>query len=168
MVEALTIRRLDSTDAARYREIRLDGLARHPEAFSSAFETEGAEPLSWFEQRLAALVVFGAFRGEALVGVVGFAAQTAPKRAHKGAVVGLYVRPEARRMGIAQRLLEAVIAQARPRVELLQLTVTNVNDEARRLYRKLGFTEYGTEKNALKVGGRYYDDILMVKVLTSG
>jgi ribosomal protein S18 acetylase RimI-like enzyme len=166
MVEALTVRRLGRQDAARYREIRLDGLERHPEAFSSAFETESAEPLSWFAQRLENLIVFGAFRGETLVGIVGFLAQTAPKRAHKGAVMGLYVRPEARRMGVAQRLLEAVIAYAQPRVGLLLLTVTNINDDARRLYRKFGFVEYGVEKNALRVGDRYYDDVLMTKELS--
>ena len=34
---------------------------------------------------------------------------------------------------------------------------------ARRLYASLGFIEYGLEKNALKVGDRYLDDVLMVR-----
>ena len=50
-------------------------------------------------------------------------------------------------------------------VELIQLTVVSENEAARRLYADLGFVEYGIERNALKQGGRYYDEILMAKDL---
>jgi ribosomal protein S18 acetylase RimI-like enzyme len=85
--------------------------------------------------------------------------------AHKGAIWGMYVRPNARRTGIGRRLVEAVIDLARDRVELIQLTVVRDNEQARRLYASLGFREYGVEKNALKQDGRYYDEILMAKDL---
>ena len=39
------------------------------------------------------------------------------------------------------------------------------NEQARRLYARLGFVEYGVEKNALKHGGGYYDEVLMAKDL---
>jgi hypothetical protein len=64
-------------------------------------------------------------------------------------------------------LVEAVIAHARPCVELIQLSVVVGNEQARRLYARLGFVEYGIEKNSLKYGGRYYDEILMAKDLGS-
>jgi hypothetical protein len=32
-------------------------------------------------------------------------------------------------------------------------------------YARLGFLEYGVEKNALKQAGRYYDEVLMAKDL---
>jgi hypothetical protein len=41
------------------------------------------------------------------------------------------------------------------------------NEAARRLYAGLGFVEYGIEKNALKDGGRYYDEVLMAKPLVA-
>jgi hypothetical protein len=41
------------------------------------------------------------------------------------------------------------------------------NEQARRLYARLGFVEYGIEKNSLKFRGRYYDEILMAKELGS-
>jgi hypothetical protein len=63
-------------------------------------------------------------------------------------------------------LVEAVIEFARPRVELIQLSVVMGNEPARRLYARAGFVEYGVEKNSLKHGGRYYDEILMAKDLT--
>ena len=43
---------------------------------------------------------------------------------------------------------------------------TSRNEQARRLYASLGFVEYGTEKNALKQNGRYYDEVLMAKDLS--
>src|SRR5260221_24886 len=46
---SLQIRRLEPSDAALYREIRLEGLRISPEAFGSTFEKEDAQPLSWFE-----------------------------------------------------------------------------------------------------------------------
>jgi hypothetical protein len=64
-------------------------------------------------------------------------------------------------------LVEAVIAHARPHVELIQLSVVVGNEQARRLYARLGFVEYGIEKNSLKYRGRYFDEILMAKDLGS-
>jgi ribosomal protein S18 acetylase RimI-like enzyme len=76
----------------------------------------------------------------------------------------MYVRPQARNRGVGRRLVEAVIEVARRRgVELLQLAVVSDNEPARRLYARLGFVEYGIEKKSLKQGGRYTDEVLMVK-----
>ena len=51
------------------------------------------------------------------------------------------------------------------RLHKITLTVVTENEAARRLYAKAGFIEYGHQINALKFGGRYYDDVLMVKFL---
>ena len=49
---------------------------------------------------------------------------------------------------------------------MVQLTVVSENESARRLYRAMGFVEYGYEKRALnKHHGRYYDEVLMVNFL---
>jgi len=58
-------------------------------------------------------------------------------------------------------LVETVIDFARQHVEILQLNVVSDNEPARRLYARLGFVEYGLEKDSLKQGGTYYDEILM-------
>jgi len=84
-------------------------------------------------------------------------------RSHKGLLVGMYVRPRARGAGVGRRLVEAIIDLARRHVELIQLSVVEENEAARRLYAGLGFLDYGIELHALKQGGRYYDEILMAK-----
>ena len=163
----IQIRQLTLGDAAAYRSIRLAGLKQSPDAFGSTFEAELTKPLAWFFDRLSTRQVFGAFRGAEILGTAGFAVRDGDKEAHKGLLWGMYVRPEARGTGVAQRLVEAVIAFARPRVELIQLSVVVGNERARRLYARLGFEEYGIEKNSLKYNGRYYDEILMAKDLIS-
>jgi ribosomal protein S18 acetylase RimI-like enzyme len=164
----IVIRRLaqeDPGDPGLYRSLRLEALQANPEAFGSTFEAEHEKPLSWFSDRLGGTTVLGAFRNAHLVGVACFAVQQDQKRAHKGGLWGMYVRPAARKAGVGRRLVEAICDLARQQVELIQLTVVRDNEEARRLYARLGFLEYGLEKNALKQGGRYYDEILMAKDL---
>lgn len=97
--------------------------------------------------------------------MVAFYPQAGEKLRHKGVIWGVYVRHEARRQGLARRLIEAVLAHAGTQVELVQLTVTVANDPARALYRSLGFVDYGLEERALKFADRYVDEALMVKFL---
>ena len=59
----LTIRLLETSDAALYRELRLEALRQHPYAYGSTFEAEVAEPLAHFERRLAS--------SEVLLGSIG-------------------------------------------------------------------------------------------------
>jgi hypothetical protein len=49
--------------------------------------------------------------------------------------------------------------------EVIQLALVRDNEQARRLYVRLGFAEYGIETRALKQVGRYYDEVLMAKNL---
>jgi ribosomal protein S18 acetylase RimI-like enzyme len=164
----IEIRRLaqeDAADAVLYRDIRLEALQANPEAFGSTFEVENAQPLSLFSDRLGSSTVLGAFRDTELVGIVGFAVQQGQKEAHKGTLWGMYVRPAARNAKVGRRLVESVCNHARQQVELIQLSVVVDNQQARSLYARLGFLEYGVEKNALKQAGRYYDEVLMAKDL---
>jgi ribosomal protein S18 acetylase RimI-like enzyme len=164
-VEIRRLARDDPADAALYRDIRLEALRANPEAFGSTFETENAQTLDWFIDRLGTSTVLGVFRDMKLVAIAGFGIQQGQKFAHKGSLWGMYVRPDSRRTGIGRQLVEAVIDLARQRVELIQLTVVRDNEQARRLYASLGFVDYGLEKNALKQDGRYYDEVLMAKTL---
>jgi GNAT superfamily N-acetyltransferase len=164
----IQIRRLTAADAVLYRDIRLEGLRSDPESFGSTFEAEDARPLSFFSERLAGSAAFGAFHDGEIVGVAGLLIREGRKEAHKALLVGMYVRPGARKAGVGRRLVETIIEFARPRVELIQLAVVSHNRPARRLYESLGFLEYGLENKALKQDGHYYDELLMAKDLKTG
>jgi ribosomal protein S18 acetylase RimI-like enzyme len=161
----IQIRRLAPGDAALFRKIRLEALQGNPEAFGSTFDAEYTQPLTWFSDRLGRSNAFGAFDGSELVGIAGLAIGEGRKEAHKGLLVGMYVRPGSRKSGLGRRLVETIIEFARERVELIQLAVVSDNQEARRLYSGLGFLEYGIEKKALKQDSRYFDEVLMAKDL---
>ena len=110
-------------------------------------------------------MVFGAFHGSEIVGIAALLIAEGRKEAHKGLLVGMYVRPGSRKSGVGRRLVETIIEYARERVEVIQLAVVSDNEQARRLYTRLGFLEYGLERKALKQDGRYYDEVLMAKDL---
>jgi GNAT superfamily N-acetyltransferase len=110
------IRRLETADAALYREIRLEALRQNPEAFGSTFERENDKPPSWFEAAVSQRDIFGAFLQGTLTGIAGYMAQESPKHAHKAVLWGMYVRLHARSSGLGKRLVEAVLDHARERV----------------------------------------------------
>src|SRR5262245_25534838 len=108
---SLKVRRLENSDVADYRELRLEGLKNHPEAFASSWEREVEQPASWWTERLEANIVLGGWvNGSPLVGVAGLRVQEGAKLRHKGVLWGMYVRAEARGTGLARALVQQVIA----------------------------------------------------------
>lgn len=162
------IRPLLPADAPLYRDIRLEGLQRHPEAFCASYEDEVQLNEAEFAVRIPSAppdVIFGAFIGDALVGVVGFHARIASKQTHRADVWGMYVRSTARCRGIAAGLISRVVQHARgiPGLERVHLTVEQNGLAARRLYEAAGFLAYGVEPKSLKVApGVYFDAELRV------
>jgi ribosomal protein S18 acetylase RimI-like enzyme len=164
----LKVRRLEPNDVASYRDIRLEGLKNHPDAFSASWETESARPTSWWVERLEANIVLGGWIDSSpLAGVVGFRMHGGTKVRHKGVLWGMYVRPDARGTGLAASLVQRVIEQARPFLEEILLTVVASNVAACRLYRAAGFEQYGLERRALKIGDNHYDEALMALSLNN-
>ena len=64
----MLIRGLTVTDAFAFREIRLEGLQQHPDAFGSSHEEEVEKPNAWFQDTLATgLVVVGDYNADLVV-----------------------------------------------------------------------------------------------------
>jgi ribosomal protein S18 acetylase RimI-like enzyme len=162
---SFVVRKLSSQEADTFRSIRLESLQQNPEAFGSTFEKELNEPRVHFLERFNRNALFGGFVSGKLMAIVGFYPLEGPKLSHKGVLWGMYVRPESRGSGLATALVESLIEYAREHVEQIQLTVVASNPRALRFYRRMGFSEYGLEKNALKYNGVYSDEILMVRFL---
>jgi ribosomal protein S18 acetylase RimI-like enzyme len=156
------LRRLGRDDWVAWRALRLEALRTHPECFGAAWEAESRQPAAWFAERLDSNHVIGGWRADVLAGVAGVQFPASAKQRHKATLWGMYVRPEARRLGLATALVEAAVAAARGRVEEVRLAVVATNAAALALYRAAGFRAYATDPRALKVGDAYYDDVLMV------
>ncbi|HTJ58150.1 MAG TPA: GNAT family N-acetyltransferase [Devosiaceae bacterium] len=163
-----SVRRLGADDAALYRDIRLTALSEEPTAFGSDVATESGQSLRDWSARLDRVFTFGAFDRDGLQGTATYFPEERMKLAHRGMVVGVYVRPQVRGRGAAQALFATLIADAQTRVKQLHLSVTAGNETARLLYERIGFQIYGTEPRALYVDGRYYDEHLMMLPLDGG
>lgn len=68
--------RLTGRDAAAFREIRLEGLQEHPEAFGASWEDEATQSKAQFAARLDSSVVFS---------------EKTENRARLNGIVGIYI-----------------------------------------------------------------------------
>jgi len=172
---AITVALLTPSDVDEYRRVRLRALAEHPEAFRSDVEEEAAKPMRWWAERLApraeshATFVGAWTAARRLVGTAGLLLETRRKVCHTATLVGMYVTPEHAGRGIGARLLDACIdlVRAEPSVEILYLTVTSTNAGAIRLYERAGFSAYGLEPRAMRLGDRAFDKLMMALHLRS-
>jgi len=164
----MNIRILNESDAQVYQELRLRALKINPEAFGSTYEREVKFTLETVVERLRSTedkFVLGAFGDrDVLVGMVTFMRESSSKTAHKGNIYGMFVTPEMRGQGVGKSLLLELIKQAKTCIglEQINLIVVSNNDQAKNLYKSIGFEVYGVEKNALKFNGKYFNEDLMV------
>ena len=167
----MEIRELSADDAAAYRELRLFMLTESPAAFGSSYAEVAGRPLEQFVERLEdpQNYHFGAFEEGELVGVTTLRLTKRPKLRHKASLFAVYVRPEYRRRGAGRALMQAALARARELgVRQVNLGVSRAGKAAVRLYESCGFVQYGVEKDAFYVDGRYYDVAYMVCRLQEG
>ncbi|MGI3126349.1 GNAT family N-acetyltransferase [uncultured Nitratireductor sp.] len=158
----MNIRRLGAEDARAFRELRLEGLKMHPEAFGASFDDELAQPLERAAARLAENVVLGGFDAAgALQGIIGLRREKAAKIRHRAGIWGMYVAPSARGTGLAKNLLQAAINEAMVDCQSVLLSVTASNEAAKRLYQRAGFREWAVDRKALCVEGAFVDEVLM-------
>jgi len=137
----LEIRQLGVEDWRVFRDVRLAALKEAPYAFGSTFEREvGASSESW-RNRLTDRTRFVAEMGGQVAGTVS----AGPGEfAGVAALTALWVDPRFRGRGVGSRLVEAVVDWTRVRgLAQVLLWVTDVNQNAERLYVRHGFARTG-------------------------
>ena len=134
------IRRVAPEEWAAFRDIRLAALADAPNAFAATLDMEtGYDERRWRE-RVSKSAFFLAWDDDRPVGMVGGYAQ------EDGGwhVISMWVAPQARGAGLADRLIGAVARHARGQdAPTLTLWVTDGNDRARAFYLRAGFRSTG-------------------------
>jgi RimJ/RimL family protein N-acetyltransferase len=173
MPHKLNIRPLAPSDAHAFQALRLRGLLECPEAFASSFEEECGTPITEIEKRLQPRpdsAIFGAFEGSKLCALVGLQREGMVKLAHKSFIWGVYVAPETRGRGVGAEILHHTLSYAATVLGTRQvnLGVNTKNSAAVALYKKLGFVEYGLERDYLLVNGALQDEYQMVFYIASG
>ena len=160
-----TIRALAAPDLSAFRPLRLDALRLHPRAYGSSYEEEVEYSLETMGARwpVAPGVMLGGFVGDRLVGFTGLRVEPRVKTRHKGFIYTVYVDQAFRGLGLATGLVEAATAAARNAgLRFVMLTVAIGNDDARRIYDRLGFRTFGIEPRGLLVDGEFVDEEQMI------
>ncbi len=169
--EPLAIRRLVEAEASAFMAMRVAAIVENPQFFGSPAAEEEAAGVAEFAARIRGKqegeAVFGAFRGETLVGIAGMSRPASGTMKHRGTLWGVHVVPGERGGEAAERLVRAVIEHARRHVDLLTGHVTVGNARARRFYERLGFDFSGVECKIFKVGDRHYDQEILVMDFTA-
>ncbi len=160
----MTLRALTPADAAGYRALRASSLAESPAAFSRAEAESEAVLAARFGEAAGGFTLGALAEGGELAGFVSFTRERGEKVAHKGFLTGRYVAPPWRGRDIGRRLYAELVGRVRALSGISQLTpgVTAASPPAGALYLSLGFRPHGVEPRALRVGGRYLDEELMV------
>jgi ribosomal protein S18 acetylase RimI-like enzyme len=162
----LTLRRLTVTDAPAWRALRLEAFTAHPRDFRSSPGDEAT--VADLEALITDHHIVGLFEGETLVGAAGLIVEPRAKLAHKGTIISVYVRAAHRGQGGAERLMRALLDEARGKLEQVSLVVSDGNGPALRLYTRLGFSLMATEPRALKLpDGSYVDELTMARRFTA-
>ncbi len=167
------LRSVEPEDAARmiaYMKIMLGEtpfLLRSPEEFDYSVQEE-AEVLRRRRDDPRALMILTEADGE-IVAVGDVTPMGARSRTLHRAVLGMSVRRDYWRQGIASAIMDRLIAHARlSGFEQLELEVVSDNRRAVGLYVKYGFRVYGTRPHGMKYAdGSYADDYLMCRMLES-
>lgn len=135
-------RELTPDDWRLWRELRLLALEESPEAFGSRladWQGAGDAEARWRARLESVALNVVALEGDEAVGMV-----SGIDDGDQVELISMYVRASARGTGVADTLIDAVVAWARERAaERVWLSVRVANEPAKRLYRRRGFAEVG-------------------------
>jgi RimJ/RimL family protein N-acetyltransferase len=166
----IIVRPGQEADAPAYRELRLEALRNHPEAFSADYESAFQQPANEWAERLRSLggdnMIYFAAQKDALIGMCGIYRGKSAKTHHSATIWGVYVKAEWRGLQIADVLMDRCIEWARDQgIKIVRLAVVTTNQAAIRCYERCEFKIYGTSPQEIFYNGRMYDELLMARVL---
>lgn len=165
-------RLLTPADTDQFVELRRFMLRESPWAFAAAPDADrGSDPA----QVLAAMqspdfAHAGAIDGDRLVSVAVLHREATPKRRHIAWIVSVYTHPDARGRGHSRAVLELLLDAARrwDGLATVQLSASDRSPAAIALYQSLGFTTWGVEPDAQRLGDQSSAEVHMRLALAPG
>lgn len=142
------------------RDLRLAALADTPDAFAATLATETGQPEAEWRARIGALPWFLGFRDGQPAGLIAaLPPRPGPDQDGTWHLVSMWVSPDARGSGLADRLVGAVTGHAsRAGAAQVTLWVAVGNERARAFYRRMGFTPTGRRQVYPRPGAAGLDE----------
>ena len=149
------------------RDLRLEALREEPLAFGSSYEEE--KNISEAEWKIRIKNALFALEIDKPIGMVVLIQQTNIKSMHLANIFGLYVKASYRGKGIGKQLMEKALKKLTS-IESIRKVKLAVNAELTatiNLYEKFGFQRVGMLKQELRYDNRFYDELIMERILVS-
>lgn len=168
----IQVKELDPKMYKEYREFKLARLKEDPQSSHVTYNEEAGLAIELWKKDLEMslekdkFVHMFAVEGKKILGMgtIFFSNKTNTK--HVGNLVSIHVDKSKRKMGIGQKIIEALLKEARlKKLVKLELTVNTIQIPAINLYLKYGFTVVGKLQKTIFVGKEYYDEYIMEKML---
>ena len=164
----MTVRRLRAPkDLRQFRALRLEMLNAEPAADASTYEDWAALDEAEWLQRMNRTPMWALFDdvGEP-VGLMAYLRESRGRTRHRATLIMVWVRPDVRGQGGADRLLETVLDGARAEgIDQIELNVMASNTRAVRFYERNGFRIVGTIPNAYRDAAGDHADHVMTRWL---
>jgi len=163
LVPLTEIRKLVTSRWKDYRKLRLESLRRSPLAFGSSFGEEAALREREWKKRMKG--AYFAMTGDVPLGMIVCSFNKDVKFRHIAEIFSFYVRPGCRGKGVGTALLDHALWVAKNNALIIKvrLYVNSRQRAAIRMYEKVGFMVVGRLDREMKVGGRYYEMLVMEK-----
>jgi RimJ/RimL family protein N-acetyltransferase len=164
----ITYKTLSASHIDKYRAIRLECLKNYPQNFGSLYEDELQSSQLKFDKIITenndTNFLYGAFDGENLVGICGCIKENRVKTKHTAEISHMYLEKEYGGKGIATELLKLSIGKVFSNViaEQIILGVVASNLQAIKLYKAIGFEQYGFFENYYKFDNKYESLVMMI------
>jgi RimJ/RimL family protein N-acetyltransferase len=166
----ITIRPALEADAQAFRNLRLEALQSHPQAFSADYAANHEHPSAYWMERLQSLgsagMIYFASHNEELIGMCGIQRGNSPKTCHSAIIWGVYLQTKWRGLQIAEGMIAACVRWAQAQeIKIIKLGVITTNTAAIRCYARCDFKVYGLEPQAIYYDHVMYDELLMARIL---
>lgn len=173
-IEAIRLGEGGVSEAEAYKALRLEGLTKDPISFANTYDEMAVRTVDDIIAELKANIVVGVLmENSELIGVGGIRREAPGKMNHKGIIYGNFVRQDVRGRGVGKLIMSDLEKRARatapsdllPAFEELQLRVVEGNEPAIRLYKSMGYKEFGFAARAVRYQGKYVGEHYMHKYL---
>lgn len=161
----IAVKKLEEDRWKEYRDLRLEALKKEPIAFGSSFDEEKNISEEEWKRRVGNALF--ALSEDKLVGMIVYVQGNKIKTKHIANIYGVYVTEEYRGQGVGRKLIDSVLEEIKKSKDVVKINLT-VNPEQKaavKLYQNSGFKIVGQLKKEFLVVGRFYDELIMEKLL---